>query len=56
MAFIDPIARFFVVETGFILVRFLISPRVITLGFFIVGGTLGMGGFGSLHVLFLVWV
>ena len=49
-------ARFLAIETGFILARFLVSPRVITLGFFIVGGALGVWGFESLHVRFLVWV
>ena len=49
-------ARFLAIETGFILASFLVSPRVITLGFFIVGGALGVRGFESLHVRFLVWV
>ena len=49
-------ARFLAIETGFILARFLLSPRVITLGFFIVGGALGMRGFESSRVRLLVWV
>ena len=47
-------ARFLVIETGLVLVRFLVSSRVITLGFILVGGTFGMQGFGSLHMWFLL--